>query len=147
MYCCEDCGAVFAEPAFVPGRNMCPDEWVCPVCGQTWDAEEAQMCNLCGEYHHPNDMASEHCCKACAEANMTLPVMKRYIAGTEQRKEFYVEFMTGGSVVTYATDELMDTEEREFDKTPEADKVKYLRDFISDDEADFAAWLEDADNV
>lgn len=144
MYVCSDCGAVFEEPAFVSGRDLCSYELVCPDCGQTWDAEEAKQCNLCGEYHHPNDMASEHCCKACARERMTLPIMKRYISETNQRKEFYVEFMTGGSVVSYATNELMDTEEREFDKTPESDKVKYLRDYIEEDYGDFAAWLEEA---
>lgn len=146
MYCCEDCGAVFDEPSFVPGRDMCPDEWVCPVCGQTWDAEEAQMCNLCGGYHHPNDMASEHCCKACARERMTLPIMKRYIKETNQHKEFYAEFMLE-SVVSYASDALKDLAEKHFDGLDESEKVQYLYDFISEEYGDFAAWLEDAKNV
>lgn len=147
MYVCSSCGCEFEQPEFIRGNRIDPPEFVCPECGQTWDGEKAERCNLCGEYHHPNGMASEHCCKACAEKRMTLPIMKRYISETGQRKEFYVEFMTGGSVVAYATNELIDTEEREFDKTPEADKVKYLSDFISEDTGDFAAWLEDEGDV
>lgn len=146
MYCCEDCGTVFDEPSFVPGRDMCPDELVCPVCGQTWDAEEAQMCNLCGEYHHPNDMASEHCCKACARERMTFPIMKRYIREDDHRAAFYVDFMLD-SVVSYAGDALKDLAEKHFDGLDALDKVKYLRDYIEDAYEDFAAWLEDADNV
>lgn len=146
MYCCEDCGAVFDEPAYVPGRDMCPDEWVCPVCGQTWDAEEAQECNLCGEYLHPNYMASEHCCKACAEKRMTLPVMKRYIREDKHRAAFYVEFMLDSQVES-ASEELLDLAQRHFDELDALDKVQYMRDFISGNETDFAEWLEDADNV
>lgn len=146
MYCCEDCGAVFDEPAFVPGRNLCPDELVCPVCGQAFDAEEAQMCNLCGEYRHPNDMASERCCKACARERMTLPIMKRYLAERNGRTAFYVEFMLD-SIVEDAGDALKDLAEWRFDCLPVEDKVKYLRDFVEQEMDCFAAWLEVADNV
>jgi len=57
-------------------RNT-PDDWdqyyyLCPDCGKKYHASgetvcDCVLCDVCGQWFPPLDMANEECCKSCQE--------------------------------------------------------------------------------
>lgn len=133
---CPKCGAIFDEPLCIPHPDEGWEEYVCPTCLSLWDGEEGQKCNLCGNWKHPNDMASAHCCKACAaaaEADENL--FHQYLTAEGLEGEFFADFM-----LRYV--DLIGFGKVKFRYTRKAERAALIRDFLSDDKQRFAEWLE-----
>lgn len=135
MFVCWKCGAVDVEPLHIPATRDNPEEYICQVCRAPWDGEEAKKCDLCGEYKHPNDMASAHCCKACADAAAKDEAQfTKFLADDDIEDEFFAEFIM-------SKEDLIAAGKAKFAKMSKAERMAKIKDFISGDEL-FHEWLE-----
>lgn len=142
MYVCEKCGCQFEYPHEILRGGGYPEEndYVCPQCGESWDAEEAVMCEVCGMWKHPNDMASKYCCDGCANLYNDVEYGLKYLAEENNEAEFFVGWLFQSNPEN-ASQALISLCRGAWEAMGEYG-VSELRDYITECKEDFAAWLE-----
>lgn len=136
MIVCWKCGNVYDTPRVVKATRDNPGAALCPACRAPFDGEWAKKCDVCGEWKHPEDMASSSCCNACADAAADDPEQfSKFLADTEIEDEFFVDFLLN-------KDELLAYGMAKFAAMSQSEKLAHIKDFVSGDRAQFAEWLE-----
>ena len=147
MYICLECGRDFENPSNWTephGEEMCG----CPYCGGC--AEEAEECEICGEYHLEDDLTNG-ICKSCYEKQFDYEIALKYLVEKRLLRNFFlVWYWQVASDVT-------DDESEEFDNTlisifkakVQEDKKTFrtafysqLKEYILDDIYDWTDFLE-----
>jgi methionyl-tRNA synthetase len=135
MFICDDCGAVFE----VPHGQMQPHGErynVCPACGGGFS--EAKQCPVCGEYHSPEEQRFE-VCDTCMKSKMTKDRVIAYAKDRGCEQDLYewffdCEFRKAGI-------EVMDVLQEAYLATNDWEGKTI--EFVMEDPADWAAFLED----
>ena len=139
MWICNDCGAVFEEPRQTHNGGTYDEPWTeCPVCGGGY--ERAELCDICGCWKHPDDMASKHCCDGCAERERTVENALRFLKDCKKEKDFFVDWLFDSTTVN-ASVALIYLCKSVWKAMGEHGQAE-LRDFISENKEEFAEWLE-----
>lgn len=135
MFICDDCKHVFEHPFY--------DEYGdarCPECHSMF-FERAYKCCVCGEYNHPDDMASAQCCNKCMEENIDEETFKKYLKDQNLETDFYVDWVTE-SQCDNVSHILLHICKTAFDSMSDEKRMEEIKSFIEDDVDDFASWLE-----
>lgn len=127
MYKCMKCGHPFEKP-----KN---DK--CPWCGAEWDGEEATRCGICGEWVHPDELASRYCCRNCSQERMTPEYVLEYVKAEGLEEDFFLECFIGKDKAA-----LWQILEGVFKTMPKDEQEAICKDYADADEDNFAEWLE-----
>ena len=141
MFVCASCGAVF-EDAYTDvngGGDFGENYHVCPNCGECVD-EEAEYCEICGEYKHPNDMVSSHCCADCVKNELTVENALKFIHDDNKETEFFVEWMFG-SKCELASESLLFLCKGSWQALGDYG-INELYKFVMEYKTEFAQWIE-----
>lgn len=135
MYICMHCGHWFDEPTNRYNRTVArpDDEGFCPNCGSDF-FDEAEQCELCGEWHAADYL---HCgvCKKCEEEKST--VENAFKWGEEVKEGVELNgFLTWAFSVS-EIEEILKRELMESGKEKE-----YANRFCTDDLGMFVEWLK-----
>ena len=151
MYICLECGRDFDNPSNWTephGEDMCG----CPYCGGC--AEEAEECEICGEYHLEDDLING-VCKDCIEKEIEYDTALGYFKNRNLLCDFFLMYYWGcaGSIKDkeeYDSNEINDVLKNVFNEKSEAEKkiggnhfLKIIKEYILDDADDFSEYLRE----
>lgn len=137
LICCE-CGKLFEEPRFIHGVYDCEkSQSECPFCGGTY--EEAEQCNVCGEFKNPENMVVHNCCEDCYQKENTIKNNLLFLEEDEKESDFFVNWLFQSDCEN-ASQALIYLCKGAWEAMGDyGDKI--MKEYIKEHKEDFAEWL------
>ena len=137
MYKCLHCGYEFDQPTnrYNLTVKQHDEEGFCPNCGSV-DFEEAEQCDICGEWHAA-DYLRGGVCEKCRERD---DPREAYAYGSARKS--CVE-LNGFLAYAYSAQEIEAALWQDLMSSRPALVKEYANKYITDDIGDFAEWLKE----
>ena len=151
MYICAECGKTFENLARWKephGEELCG----CPYCGG--GVEEAEKCEICGEYHLEEDLTNG-VCEDCIEKEIDYDTVLGYLKSRNLLCDFFLSYYWGCAerikdTEEYDANEINGILENVFKEKSESEKkfggnhfLKLIKEYIYSDIYDWAEYLRE----
>lgn len=144
MFVCSN-GHLFEEPShYQESREFwgmpCSESFACcPICKDD-EIDEAESCEICGEYFVEDEMWNK-VCEICAKESFDRNLALRYVE--EHREAFYLDYLWGITVSDEQKDKLINILEKEYLTNFTEANEKELEEFCLDDLYDWVEFIKE----